>query len=277
MKPTVSELYVYPIKSCRGNLETQVKVQFEGIAGDRRFTLINKQGKAVTGRTHPKLTKLVVSVVDVGIEVTAPDGKSLTLAYEDFSDSYLTTKVWNSVSNGQHCGDEADKWFSDYLGYDCQLVFWSDKTDRQIADYEQQVSFADGYPLLLIGEQSLAELNNRATNVHSMSQFRTNIVVSGTDAFAEDNWHKIRIGEVEFLVHRPCSRCKFTQLDLATGKPHAGGEPLSVLNTFRKGQDGKAYFGQNIIPLNEGIIKTTDEVIVLETKQGEVYPDNGLM
>lgn len=276
MKPTVSELFVYPVKSCSGNLLTKVRVQLEGIEHDRRFALINSQGKAVTGRTHPLLTKLVVSILDDGnggIKVVAPDGKTLVLHYDEFSHDYLPTHIWQSVSQGQHCGAAADKWFSEYLNYDCRLVYWSDKTHRQIKDHHQQVSFADGYPLLLIGEQSLVELNKRATQTHLMAQFRTNIVVSGAKAFAEDHWAKIRIGEVEFIVQKPCPRCKFTQLNLATGRPFESGEPLSVLNQFRKGQDNKAYFGQNIIPLNEGVISSNDEVVVLETKQGEVYPD----
>lgn len=273
MKPTVSELFVYPIKSCRGNLLTKSRVQLEGLTHDRRFTLINAQGTAVTGRTHPSLTKLVVSIVDGGVEVVAPDGATLLLNYADFSREYLSTKVWKSVSEGQYCSPLADKWFSDYLNYDCRLVFWGDKTTRKIKDFDQQVSFADGYPLLLAGEQSLVELNKRATQTHSIKQFRTNIVVSGSDAFAEDHWHKIRIGEVEFLMHSPCSRCKFTQVNLDTGRPFPAGEPLSVLNQFRRGENNKAYFGHNIIPLNEGMINTNDEVVVLETKQGAVYPE----
>ncbi len=271
MSVVVARLFVHPIKSCQASQLSQATVELKGLVDDRRFVLVNNKGVAVTGRTHPALTKVVAAAGTDGLVINAPGMDTLCVNYADFSQDYVTARVWASVNQGQHCDSQYDQWFSQYLNYPVHLVFFGEKSSRQIKDFPQPVSFADGYPLLLTNTASLVDLNQRATQRHQMAQFRPNVVIEGAGAFAEDGWGKIRIGEVEFLVHSPCSRCKFTQLNLQTDKPHPAGEPLSVLNQYRKGADGKVYFGQNIIPLNAGVIKTGDSLEVLETKSAPIY------
>ena len=125
------------------------------------------------------------------------------------------------------------------------------------------VSFADGYPALLASEASLADLNSRLAAPVPMNRFRPNLVVDGTEAFAEDGWSRIRIGEVVFRVVKPCDRCVVTTIDQKTGK--AGKEPLRTLSRYRK-KDGKVYFAQNLIPDAPGTLRRGDPVEVLERK-----------
>lgn len=128
-----------------------------------------------------------------------------------------------------------------------------------------RVSFADGYPLLLISQSSLDDLNLRSDALHQMSQFRTNLVATGTRPFEEDSWVRIRIGEVEFSVAKPCSRCIMTTVEAGTDRFNALKEPLATLTRYRRGQDGEVYFGQNLVALNEGWIEAGSEIEVLET------------
>ncbi|MFT5162520.1 MAG: hypothetical protein ACI9FJ_001096 [Alteromonadaceae bacterium] len=271
---TISGLAIYPIKSTRKISLDKVFVELKGMAFDRRLVLIDSNDKAITARTHPALTQVTVTLIEQGLSVNAPEMTELKVKYGEFSQQYLTTKVWASTNQGQHCHSRYDAWFSQYLNTSCRLVYFGERTSRKIKDHHQQVGFADGYPLLLISEASLADLNSRSLHHHHMTQFRPNIVVKNTQPFAEDNWRRIRIGEVEFEVHGPCSRCIFTTVNPLTSQQDKDGEPLSVLRQYRQGNDSKLYFGQNLIPLNEGIINQDDEIEVLETKVPEKYPDN---
>ncbi len=270
---TVSNMQVYPIKSTQGIAMSTAFVESRGLAFDRRFVLIDGHGKAITARTQSILTQVKVTLTAGGLHLIAPKMKVLKVIYAEFSSEYLSTQVWSSNINGQHCHLDYDAWFSELLGFQCQLVFFGEASSRLIKNSTQEVGFADGYPLLLISEASLADLNSKSEHQHEMSQFRPNLVVKNTAAFAEDSWQKIRIGDVEFLVDSPCSRCVFTTINPKTGEKDKNGEPLSVLQQYRKGTDGNLYFGQNLIPLNEGFISLEDEVEVLETKSPEQYPD----
>ena len=170
-------------------------------------------------------------------------------------------------------GDEVNGWFSDVLDVECRLVTMPETTRRRIPPEfavnpgEDHVSFADGYPFLLIGEASLAEVNARLETPVPMNRFRPNLVVSGSEAFAEDSWKKIRIGETVFHLVKPCARCVLTTVDQATGVKD-GKEPLKTLASFRT-FDGKVLFGQNLIAENPGgVVRVGDEVEVLETGGG---------
>ena len=260
----VSNLAIHPIKSSQGIELQQTQVELAGFEFDRRFVVIGKNNKAITGRTHPILTQMKISLNATGMVVEAPGMERLTIEYDDFSSQYLETRVWASISQGQHCGNSYDQWFQQFLGLDCHLVYFGPKTTRQIKDFDQPVGFADGYPVLLTSEASLADLNSRSKHHHQMAQFRPNLVVKNTEPFTEDTWQRIRVGEVEFRVHSPCSRCNFPNLNLQTVKPHPDNEPTSVLRPYRTGAKNKVYFGQNIIPLNEGIIRLGDVVEIVQ-------------
>lgn len=134
---------------------------------------------------------------------------------------------------------------------------------------ETQVAFADGYPLLLINQTSVDNLNEKLDKPVTALHFRPNIVIKGDSPFIEDNWSRIKIGEVEFEVSKPCSRCLFTNVDPKTGTAEKN-EPLATLATFRY-HNGEIDFGQNLIPLNNGLIRSGDEIQILETQPAVKY------
>jgi hypothetical protein len=161
-----------------------------------------------------------------------------------------------------------NRWFSDILELDCRLVeiapdaFRAVDANFAVSD-DDEVSFADGFPYLLIGASSLADLNTRLATPVPMNRFRPNIVMSGADAFAEDEWRRIRIGETTFHVVKPCARCVLTTVDQVSGEK-TGAEPLRTLATYRT-VNGKVMFGQNLIAENVGDeIRVGDRVTVLE-------------
>ena len=134
-----------------------------------------------------------------------------------------------------------------------------------VKKFEDTVSFADGYPVLLIGENSLADLNEKLEKPVLMNRFRPNLVVKEADAFAEDKWKKIKIGDCIFYVVKLCDRCVMTTIEQSKGEKD-GKEPLKTLAKFRT-KNGKVLFGQNLIAENPGeILKVGDKIEILETK-----------
>ncbi|MGY5452696.1 MOSC N-terminal beta barrel domain-containing protein [Agarivorans sp. MS3-6] len=270
----VSQLSIYPIKSTAGIHLNHAYVEEHGLAFDRRFVVCQPDGVQITARTHPKLAQIHSALNRSGLHLRAPNMPALDLRYADFSDNYRTVMIWKDSVQAQHCHNSYDNWFSEYLGEHCHLVFFGEQSTRKVKHKDSQVSFADGYPLLLISEASLEDLNLRSSAHHSMAQFRPNLVVKNTEAFAEDGWKRFRIGDVEFEVQNPCSRCVFTTLDQATGQFHPNKEPLSTFAKYRQGEDGNVYFGQNVVALNSGKISLYDTIEILETRKADVYPDN---
>ncbi|MCP3288369.1 MOSC domain-containing protein, partial [Aeromonas hydrophila] len=168
---------------------------------------------------------------------------------------------------------QADQWLSQVAAEPVQLLWLGEESARFREKTGTRVSFADGYPLLLISQASLEDLNLRSDALHQMSQFRTNLVASGTLPFEEDGWKRIRIGEVEFRVAKPCSRCIMTTVEPGTDRFNALKEPLATLTRYRRGEDGEVYFGQNLVALNEGWIEAGSEIEVLERARPPVYPN----
>lgn len=269
----LKQITVYPIKSTAGIHTNHSFVEAMGLSFDRRFMLVTPRGQFITARTVPKLTQVHSAIVEHGLQVRAPGMPSLTIDKRKFGNMQLDVSVWSDDFKALWCHRDYDAWFSDFIGQKCRLVYLDDmQTERRLqVESEESLSFADGYPLLLISQASLEDLNQRAQSPTLMEQFRPNLVVTGTQAFAEDSWRKIRIGEVEFSVEKPCSRCIFTTLDPKTGEKSVDNEPLNTLQKYRKGADGNVYFGQNIRALNSGKISVFDTVEVLETQQPEQY------
>ena len=186
----------------------------------------------------------------------------------------VQTGVWSDHFQAYHTFAAAGEWFSKILKETVNLLYLGEDSHRVGGKAGVKVSFADGFPLLVISEASLAALNTCSPIQHAMAQFRTNLVVSGTEAFAEDSWKRFRIGEVEFEAKEPCSRCILTTVNPETGELNKLQEPLVTLAKFRKGSNGKVHFGQNLIPLNEGMIHEGDLIEVLEKKESEIYQDH---
>lgn len=268
----ITGLNLYPIKSAAGLAVPDAWVSREGLRGDRRYMLAKPDGTFVTARTHPRLQGIGVTPVAGGLELHYGD-RQLSLRHQRFLLQPVATGVWKDSFTAWSTHADYDAWFSAILEEPVQLLWLGQHSNRYREKLGSGVSFADGYPLLLISEGSLADLNLRADAKMEMSQFRTNLVVRGSRPFEEDGWRRIRIGEVEFLVAKPCSRCIMTTIEPGSERFNAMKEPLATLTRYRRGDDGEVYFGQNLVPLNEGEIRLDDRVEVLEYASAPLYPD----
>jgi len=199
--------------------------------------------------------------------LSAPDMPPLQVALPDAAAPLREVSVWRDSLQVPDAGDAAAAWLSRVLGRDCRLVYMppghARQVDRQYAEVGERVAFADGFPLLLIGQASLDDLSARVGRALEMLRFRPNLVVAGGTPYAEDGWRRIRIGELEFRVVKGCSRCIMTTLDPHTGERSADREPLSTLKRYRE-RDGEVYFGQNLIACGSGQLALDMPVEVLE-------------
>lgn len=259
----VTELYVYPLKSAAANRVEKAKIDEFGLQNDRRWMLVDSQGGFLSQRQLPQMCLISVSVDENGLRIKLP-GESAFIATVD---RQLKTKVqvWGDYCQAYDCGDEAANLISGFLATSCRLVYFPDDEIRQVdLDYAKsgdKTGFSDGFPLLLIAQESLDDLNSRLQQPVSMTRFRPNIVVSGVDAFAEDNWKIIEIGGITMRVVKPCSRCSIPSVNPLTGKRTV--EPVKTLRSYRM-RDGKVYFGQNLIADKTGMLETGMDVKIIK-------------
>ncbi|MCD9468375.1 hybrid-cluster NAD(P)-dependent oxidoreductase [Photobacterium iliopiscarium] len=272
--PTLSQIHVYPVKSTAALTQSHAWVEKQGLAFDRRFMVASDEGAMITARKYPQMVKITATLTMTGLVLQYPNKTDLVLQYADFAMVDASATVWNDNFSAYTTTMIANQWFSDIIGHSVQFLFCGQQSNRVRSKIGHNVSFADGYPLLVISEASLAALNERSRDHHTMAQFRTNLVVSNTDAFAEDGWKRIRIGEVEFEIVKPCARCILTTVDPLTGEFNALKEPLKTMATFRADATGDVFFGQNLVALNEGMIRAGDVIEVLEKQPKQVYVDN---
>ena len=201
------------------------------------------------------------------LRLRAPGMTELAIPVQPASPDHLMVTVWKDQVKAVAPSEAADAWFSEWLDKPVRLVQMTDDIHRSVdPDYGRpgdEVSFADGFPLLLITTASLEDLNRRLAQPVPMRRFRPNLVIEGAEPYAEDTWTRLRIGEVEFEGVKNCSRCVFTTIDPETGTKSADGEPLKTLGTYRLGEGG-IYFGQNLIPRSGGTLRVGDPVEILE-------------
>lgn len=261
---TLAEIYRYPVKSTWGELLPASDVGPMGLPFDRAWMVADDAGRMITGRTEPRLVQIKVLVDDGTLTLSAPGQTVLVVTREEFNQP-ASASVWKDEFPAFAGAREADAWLSNFLGKPVRLLYVGAASARRVRRRpEVALSFADAYPLLLIGQGSLDELNRRVGRELSMRRFRPNLVVTGSEPFAEDGWKKIRIGEVIFSMEKPCERCAFTTVDPETGEKSGDQEPLRTLVTFRRTPDG-VLFGQNAVAENAGQIAFGMEVEILET------------
>lgn len=269
---TVSAIRRYPVKSCRGHAVDTALVEPWGLAGDRRWALIDPNGKTVTGREYPWFVLVEPELTPSGLLVRAPGATPLRVGAPTAGAS-VELSLWASRVRALPAADAASEWFSAVLDGPVRLVYLADPTLRQVDPVfgrpDDRVSLADGYPLLLTAQESLDALNDLvlersagAEEPLAMTRFRPNLVVTGGAAWAEDSWRRVRIGDAVFRMVKRCARCVFTTVDPDTGQ--RGKEPLRTLARHRR-WDGKTWFGVNLVPDNPGVtLRVGDPVEVLE-------------
>lgn len=266
--PTVEALFIYPIKGCRGTRRDAVAIGPRGFEGDRRWMVVDANGTFVTQRTLPQLVRVRPRLDEARgtLALAAPEMDPLELPATHETGDERAIEVWSH--RGQAVRSPAGSaWFSRFLGAPHDLVYMAERHLRPVNPERARpgdiVSFADGYPFLLVSEASLADLNQRLPAAITAERFRPNIVVSGCEPFAEDGWARLDIGGIPFRGVKRCDRCVVTTVDLDTGQ--RGPEPLRTLARFRK-QDGKVWFGMNLIHDRTGTLRTGDPVTVDEVR-----------
>lgn len=268
---TLTEISIYPIKSIQGNQINKAFVEKQGIEDDRRFLIADLDGKMITARKYPSLVKITSQIMGSQLILNYGVKDELILDKEAFNLNSAPATVWGDTFDAYTTSSHANQWFSDIIGKPVQLLYLGEVSNRWREKLDTEVSFADGYPLLIISQASLDDLNERSPQVHKMAQFRPNLVVSGEEPFIEDSWKKIRIGTVVFELRKPCQRCILTTVDSDSGEFNQNKEPLNTLLKFRADENREVYFGQNMIALNEGTIHVGDEIEVIEYKNKEKY------
>ncbi|RLA40410.1 MAG: MOSC domain-containing protein [Gammaproteobacteria bacterium] len=263
-KFTLGEINIYPVKSFAGFSLDRVQLDRFGPTGDRRWMLVDESGVAITQRDQPRLALIKTGLRPSGLGLQL-EGDQIELSIPDAQADKCRVKVWGDKVTALDSGDEAAAWLAERLYVDCRLVYMPDDgirpVDGNYASAGETVGFADAFPLLLISRASLDDLNHRMEIPVPMNRFRPNLVVTGCEAFAEDSWKRIRIGEVEFDVAKPCDRCVMPSIDQATGEKDKNIN--RVLASFRR-RDGKIYFGQNLLYQGLGKLHLSQPLEVLE-------------
>lgn len=266
---TLASIHIYPLKGCRAVDLGEAAVEPWGLAGDRRWLLVDSDFRFINQRRHASMARLAVRYgPGAGITVSSDGCPPVFIAIPAPAE-LLKVTVWRSTVLAAAAGPEADAWFSAYLGEPVRLVYLDDPArravDPQFGADGDVVSFADGFPLLLTSMSSLGQLGQwlaaEGEQPVPMNRFRPSVVVAGCEPWAEDRWRRIRIGAVSFRVAKPCGRCVVTTTDQLTGE--RGTQPLKILSARRR--FGRSLvFGQNLIPDSPGLIRVGDPVEVTE-------------
>jgi uncharacterized protein YcbX len=260
-------IVVYPVKSCRGIALSAARIEKRGIAMDRRWMIVDAAGRFVTQREEPRLALIDVAVEGGALRLSSANAGEVELPITTEDGPQLEVEIWSRrVRAVVH--EPGGRWLSAYVGRPLQLVHLpasaASPSSSRLTQPGDEVSFADGYPLHVATEESLADLGARMEARGSarvpMVRFRPNVVVRGATAWDEDGWARIAIGEVALRAPKGCDRCVMTTIDPATAR--LGAEPLRTLASFRK-RDNAVWFGVNLTPDAEGAIAVGDSVRVI--------------
>jgi len=259
----ISELFLHPVKSAAAIQVEHLLYDQQGPIHDREWMLVNASGKFISQRTSPKMCFIQAKLEGHELLLDAPEQETLRVAQmpNSINDKGRRVTVWKDEFNATDCGDQAAQWLTQLLGKECRLVQLSKHSQRLVdtnfAHAGQTVGFADGFPSLIVSQASLDQFNSHLASPVDMRRFRPNIVISGCQPYAEDDWRTIRINGIEFDLVKPCSRCIMPSINPDTAdKEMQINEAL--LQTRRRGRD--TYFGQNALHRGVGEIKVGDAV-----------------
>ncbi|MBK8814852.1 MAG: MOSC domain-containing protein [Methylococcaceae bacterium] len=262
----LSAIYIYPVKSLTGIPLQSWPVTETGLKFDRQWMLIDKENQFLSQRRLPRMALIKTALTENELVLTAPDMEELRLELNPTKGEIIRSTIWHDQVDTLAVSPEADKWFNRFLGISCRLVYQPESVIRpvnpQFAKSSDKAALSDGFPFLLISENSLTALNKAMNLELSMSRFRPNLVVSGCGSYAEDTWREISIGAIGFRLPKPCSRCSVPTIDPETAQ--TGKEPLTTLNRLRKSEN-KVYFGQNALHDNIGMLSVGDQVTIKRT------------
>ena len=261
----VAEIRIYPVKGLRGFAVDEAVVEPWGLAGDRRFMVVDGASRFMTQREWPAMAVVAADLVSGELALSTRSGQDIRIPLPDATRPRVGVTIWKDRVPAVDCGSAVAAWLSDVLGTPCRLVHMSEPataraTDPDFATSGDHVSFADGFPLLVTTQASLDDLNTRLAVPVTMGRFRTNLLVDGAEPWAEDEWRDLSVGEVRFAGVKDCARCAVTTVDQESGARSEDNEPLRTLARFRRKAGGRIIFGQNLIPRRLGRIALGDPV-----------------
>ncbi|WP_426231905.1 MOSC domain-containing protein [Pararhizobium sp. DWP3-4] len=270
----VTGLNIHPLKSGRAIAQTSVSIRHDGLAGDRRFMLVDPDGKFITQRELQALAQVEATHVAGGVHLKMGT-RTATVSFDPAR--RLDVRVWDSEVNAAVSEDRASTTLSGWFGRPVKLVLMDDQARRVVgdewADEAAPVGFADGFPVLITTTASLADLNvtliAKGQEPVGMDRFRTNILIDNDEPWEEDFWESVEIGGITFDLVKPCARCIMTTQDQVTGE-RIGGNPIQGLAEKRMSADRRVpgvLFGWNAIPRSEGTINLGDGMRIVSRRE----------
>jgi len=262
--PQISQLFIYPVKSLGGIAVQESMVTSRGLQYDRRWMLIDDSNQFLSQRTHAQLALFKPELTSGGIKIVhTATQQSHLIPLQPETNEKLVVHIWDDECSATLVSYELNAWFSNILNFNCRLVYMSHDdlrpVDPRYAGPEHITSFSDAYPMLLIGQSSLDDLNKRLAQPMPMDRFRPNVVVTETIPYLEDKMQHFTAAGIDFYGVKPCARCVMTTVDQQTGL--SSKEPLKTMAGYRKANK-KIYFGQNLIHNGEGLLKVGDTLEV---------------
>lgn len=266
MPPTikVTGLSIYPVKSLAGINLKQSELDIMGLKYDRRWMVVSPEGKFMTQRTFPQMALIHTEINNGALTLRKEGMDNHSVPTTSHDSAMMEATVWKDTLKVHKVSNETDVWLTQAIGEACHLVYISDDVMRQcdleFANEGEQTGFADGFPILIISEASLDDLNQKLNNKVDMRRFRPNIIIDGCEAFAEDQFTSFRIADIPMRGVKLCSRCPLPTVDPDTGIKTSQ-EPIATLMKYRK-WDNKVFFGINVIHESEGTLKVGDKLVL---------------
>ena len=271
---TISQLFIYPVKSLGGFEVTSAQLTDRGLQYDRRFMLIDSSNHFLTQREHPVMSLLQTAIEGNELVIFHKNKASdkIIIPLQPPSAATIKVKVWDDECAAQYVSDSADEWLSNKLSQPCRLVYMPDSekrlVDEKYANNKEITSFSDGYPLLIIGQASLDDLNSRLSEPLPMNRFRPNIVFTGGAPYDEDIMEQIVINGIDMYGVKLCARCVLTTINQTNGIKAK--EPLKTLAGYRM-KNNKIYFGQNILYKQTGHLKVGEVINIVKNNGRTVF------
>ena len=258
----VSSIHIYPVKGLAGIEVDSARAENEGLENDRKLMLVDKTGRFLSQREHAKMTLFKCDIKNSDLEISY-DNDSISINLNQDLESLRPVSVWNSKLKSRVYPDKVNNWFSEHLDQEAFLVRLDPAHARYkrlfTKPYKTNVSFADGYPFLILSEASMELLNSKLDKKLLIDRFRANIILKGGEPHFEDEIEEFKIGSAEFKNINPCARCIVTTIDQQTASKTP--EPLKTLAKYRK-WNNNIYFGMNSICTRDGIINTDEQVLI---------------
>ena len=276
--PHIAALAVYPVKSCRGIALDEAVLTARGLRHDRRWMIVDETGRFRSQRELPQLATLRAAIDGDRLRLGI-GGEEAALPLDDDAGEPVTVTVWRDTVEAVRPDPAVDGLLSRWLGRPVRLVRFPESSHRPcdpaFAEPGSHTAFADGFPVLVTGEGSLAELNEalaeRGAEPVPMTRFRPNLVLAGAPPRAEDSHRRLELGGgVALDLVKPCDRCVVTTVDQETGERHVS-EPIATLGRIRRNPRTRGVmFGQNavpVLPAGETVLRVGQRVSLVGSVQ----------